>query len=63
MNHHQPNYWTEHHHARELFDKTGTLSYGEFRETSALNFDLKTDDQEILKLAASLEQSANISNQ
>ncbi len=41
-----------------IFDKTGTLTYGEFGVTDVLNFDHQTDDQEILKLAASLEQNS-----
>ena len=41
-----------------IFDKTGTLTKGEFGVTDVLNYDHQTDDQEIVKLAASLEQNS-----
>ena len=41
-----------------IFDKTGTLTHGEFGVTDVLNFDHQYEDQEILKLAASLEQNS-----
>jgi Cu2+-exporting ATPase len=41
-----------------IFDKTGTLTLGEFGVTDTLNFDKDLEDQEILKLAASLEQNS-----
>lgn len=41
-----------------IFDKTGTLTYGEFGVTDVLGFDHQIEDQEILKLAASLEQNS-----
>lgn len=41
-----------------IFDKTGTLTLGEFGVTDILNFDENMKDQEILKLAASLEQNS-----
>ena len=41
-----------------IFDKTGTLTHGEFGVTDILNFSEDTEDNELLKLAASLEQNS-----
>jgi Cu2+-exporting ATPase len=41
-----------------IFDKTGTLTLGEFGVTDTLNFSEDIEDQELLKLAASLEQNS-----
>jgi len=41
-----------------IFDKTGTLTHGEFGVTDILNFTDDLQDQELLKLAASLEQNS-----
>lgn len=41
-----------------IFDKTGTLTHGEFGVTDVLTFDGFEDKEELLKLAASLEQNS-----
>jgi Cu2+-exporting ATPase len=41
-----------------IFDKTGTLTYGEFGVTDVLTFNGYDDSNQLLKLAASLEQNS-----